>query len=87
VNLGGRGTFNSTGTITTLNVDGGHANFARSRAGRTVTNANLYGAAGSIDDSLGQGIVTWTNGVRCLNGASSMQVNFGTNRKVTPAAA
>jgi hypothetical protein len=80
-------TFNwdSSGTITTLNVDGnGVANCYRG----TITNCNLYGETSKIDASI-SGIplnCTFTNGIELLAGASSTQVDFGDNVKVTQAA-
>lgn len=83
-NIGGKCIPNSTGTITTLNVqDKGLVDFGHSDAARTVTNANAYGS-GRIEDP--RNVVNWTNGVDCRNGAETKQVNFGTNKTVTPSA-
>ena len=83
------GTFigNSSGTITTIDVeDQGFGDFTKSAVSRTVTNATTHGR-GRIDAENGvAGAVTFTNGVICIDGARTNQVNFGQQRKVTPAA-
>lgn len=87
VNANGTFIGNSTGTITTLDVeDAGFGDFTKSPAARTVTNAYIHGR-GRIDAENGvAGSVTFTNGVDCLDGARTSQVNFGQQRTVTPSA-
>lgn len=88
VNALGTFTSNSTGTITTLNVsESGLADLAKSPAARTITNCNLYGSRARINaDNNSVLAVTFTNGVDCLQGAKTSQVNFGDTVTVTPSA-
>lgn len=78
---------NSTGTISTLDVgNGGVADFSRTSRARTVTTATIHGT-GRITAANGEArSVTFTNGVDCVDGASSSQVDFGTNVNVQQAA-
>lgn len=88
VNAAGTFIGNSTGTITTLNVkDGGVADFSKNPAGRTVTTTNLYGKSSRINAACGVALgITFTNGIDCRDGATSYQVNFGTDVNVAQAA-
>lgn len=83
--MGGTLTVNSTGTITTLNVEGeGAVNFDLGTGAITVTNAFVRGKGAKIIDTRKR--VTWTNGIDLLDGASSTQVNLGTDVTITPSA-
>lgn len=71
--------YNSTGTITTLEVsDGGEVDFRGNQRPRTVTNATLYAGA-TLNDEFST--VTWTNPV-VLDHCSlaDVDVDFGTHR-------
>lgn len=82
-NISCSATLNSTGTITNLYVEaGGTADLSDLKSARTVTNAFVAGS-GRVVSGLH---VTHTNGVDCLRGAKSSQVDFGTNVTVTPSA-
>jgi hypothetical protein len=87
-NISGGLVSNSTGTITTLNVSGpGKADFSASPQARTVTDSFIYGNGATIDADNGATLsVTFTNGVDCLQGAKTDQVNFGDSVTVTPSA-
>lgn len=76
--VGGSFVSNSTGTITTLNVQsGGLADFSQNTAARTVTNCNVYGT-GTINCESGvPKHITFTNPIAIARGAKSGQVNFG----------
>jgi hypothetical protein len=83
--VSGTANLNSTGTITTLNVqEQGLADFTGNCAARTVTNANVYGMRARLTDD--NKSVTFTNGVDCRNGARTSQVNLGPDVTVTPSA-
>jgi hypothetical protein len=79
VNVGGKFIGNSTGTITTLVAAGtGFADFTQSTAARTVTTGKVDGEKASISVDNGVPLsITFTNAVQLLNGAKSMQMNFG----------
>lgn len=82
-NIADKATLNSSGTIASLYVEsGGTAILDDSKAARTVTSTFVSGS-GKVQSGLH---VTHTNGVDCLRGAKSSQVDFGTNVTVTPTA-
>lgn len=84
LNVGGDVTWNSSGTATNLYVSGN--GFAHCYTG-TVTNAFIYGSGAKLDADSGVALsCTFTNGVDCLNGAKTSQVNFGDGVTVTPTA-
>lgn len=86
--IGGAFVSNSSGTITNLHVDGdGEADFSQSTVARTVSNAFVYGENSTLDADNGVALsVTFTNGVDCLRGAKSTQVNYGDGVTVTASA-
>lgn len=80
--MGGIVYHNGTGTITTLNAEGtSRWDFSGSREGITVSNAFLRGKSATIYDPHGR--VTWTNGIDLLDGATSAQVNCGTDKTMS----
>lgn len=89
--LSGTGRLRSTGTITNLYVEpGGLADFTGNTAARTVTNAFVNGS-GRINAALpvvsgSSHPITFTNGVDCIRGARSGQVDFGGDITVTASA-
>lgn len=86
-NVNGEFISNSTGAIATLDVeDNGFADFTKNPVARTVTSGFIHGG-GRIDTENGvANSITFTNGVDCLDGAHSRQVNFGQQVTVTPSA-
>jgi len=76
--VGGNFFSNSSGTITTLNVqNGGSADFSQRTTARTVTNSNVYGT-GQVNAENGiPKSITFTNPIAIARGAKSTQVNFG----------
>jgi hypothetical protein len=82
--IGGKFVWESSGTITTLAaVEKGQASI---RSG-TATNASVSGENATIINDSGIPLsATFTNGVDCINGADSTQVNFGSGLTVTPSA-
>lgn len=92
VYAGGTFTSNSTGTITTMTVENqGNLVLTGTLAARTITNCTVSGPNAKISAALpvtsGAAFpVTFTNGVDCLNGATSKQVDLGGDITVTPSA-
>jgi len=87
----GTARLNSTGTVTNLYVEpAGEVDFTGNTAARTVTNATVTGG-GRVNAALpvvsGSGHpIAFTNGVDCIRGARSGQVDFGGDITVTPSA-
>jgi hypothetical protein len=85
VNAGGVFEWDSSGTLATYN---GHGSSLGKFWRGTVSDAQIYGKDCRVDASV-SGIprnCTFTNGIDTLAGATSAQVNFGDNVKVSQAA-
>lgn len=88
-----RGTFhpNSSGTLTTLNVEGnGFADYRQSSVERITTNVNLIGPGARLDaSSIAPASIAaaFPNGADCKNGANTTQANWGTGTNTAPTAA
>lgn len=87
----GTARLNSSGTVTTLYVEpAGLVDFTGSTAARTVTTCAVHGG-GRLNAALptvagAAHAVTFTNGVDCIRGARSGQVDLGGDITVTPSA-
>ena len=88
-NVAGELVANSTGTIGTLEVkNNGRADFTKSTAARIVSAAYVVGPSARISANNGKPLsITFTDGVRFVDGASTTQCDMGDEVKATYAAA
>ncbi len=81
---------NSTGTVTNTNISGaGFMDASQSATSRVFTNVVVYGASATINADCNNAtstIAMFPNGIDCLQGAKTSQINLGDAVTVTPSA-